>query len=316
MHIKECERKNFIYGEIYNGRINILKTKKYSHDKRQIVSAVFILMLAILTILSSCSSNNVKGENGKITVYTSFYTMYDFALKIGGDKVNVVNMIPSGMEPHDWEPSPRDIAGLSGADLFIYNGAGMEGWVDKVIESIKNDKLITVETSKGISFEKPVHAHVHQEEALTHETEHSHHSHEYDPHVWLNPRNAKIQMKVIKDALVQVDRENSRYYEENYNFYAEKLDELDKKYKEAAASFSRKEIVVSHAAYGYLCSAYGLEQFSLEGIASDSEPTPARMAEIIDFIRKHDVSVIFSTVFPAPRLWMQLPEKQVHVLQF
>ena len=100
-------------------------------------------------------------------------------------------------------------------------------------------------------------------------------------------------MKVIKDALVQVDRENSRYYEENYNFYAEKLDELDKKYKEAAASFSRKEIVVSHAAYGYLCSAYGLEQFSLEGIASDSEPTPARMAEIIDFIRKHDVSVIF-----------------------
>ena len=131
MHIKECERKNFIYGEIYNGRINILKTKKYSHDKRQIVSAVFILMLAILTILSSCSSNNVKGENGKITVYTSFYTMYDFALKIGGDKVNVVNMIPSGMGPTIGSQAPGILQFIRG-DLFIYNGAGMEGWVDKM----------------------------------------------------------------------------------------------------------------------------------------------------------------------------------------
>lgn len=255
----------------------------------RVIALALISAAMCLMLLASCSTNNEDAGNGKITVYTSFYTMYDFTSKIGGDKVNVINMVPPGTEPHDWEPTPKEIAGLSKAELFVYNGAGMEGWVEKVLGSINNDNLIVVETSKGISLEESAHEHEEQESR----DESSGHDHEYDPHVWLNPMKAKIQLKAIKDGLVQADPENSRYYEENYNLYAEKLDELDKKYREAVSTFSRKEIVVSHAAYGYLCSAYGMEQYALEELAGDTEPTPAKMKEIIDFINDHEVKVIF-----------------------
>jgi len=252
------------------------------------IAAAIILMLVFLMIISSCGSGIKEADDGRITVYTSFYVMYDFASKIGGERVNIINMVPAGMEPHDWEPSPRDIAGLSEADLFIYSGAGMEGWVDKILGAVNNRNLVAVETSKGIDILKSYHFHEDSEE----EPGHSHDEHIYDPHVWLNPINAKMQMKAIKDALIQVDVMNRDFYEKNYNYYAEKLDELDKKYREAVSSFSRKEIVVSHAAYGYLCDAYGLEQYALDSITG-GEPTGAKMGEIVEFIRNHDIKVIF-----------------------
>lgn len=271
----------------------------------------FISLLAITILFSSCSTNrtnNTNIENGKVTVYTSFFTMYDFTSKIGGDKINIINMVPSGMEPHHWEPSPKDVAGLSHAELFIYNGAGMEGWAEKVLDSINNENLIAVETSKDVSVQKSNHTHASEEHNTESGKEHSNeehntkndgghfhdnHNHDYDPHVWLNPMNAKIQMKAIKDGLIKVDPLNQEYYQQNYEIYAQKLDELDRKYKEAVLTFSKKEIVVSHEAYGYLCTAYGLTQVALEGIASESEPTPAKMAEIVDFVKEHDVKVIF-----------------------
>lgn len=248
------------------------------------------LILVFSFILSSCGTGDTGADNGKLTIYTSFYVMYDFATKIGGDKVNVINMVPAGMEPHDWEPSPKDIAGLSGADLFIYSGAGMEGWVDKIVEAVNNKNLVVVETSKGITLRESSHSHAHEDGEAN--TGHFGDEYQYDPHVWLDPKNAKMQMKAIKDALVQVDGKNSGYYEENYNYYAAKLDELDRKYREAAKTFSRKEIVVAHAAYGYLCSAYGIEQIALDSITG-GEPTGSRMKEIIDYIREHDIRAIF-----------------------
>lgn len=288
-----------IFRRNYTSHLDVLKMKKTGFNgKRLRIYKAIVSMLVILAALCSCSSYNIKTGSGKITVYTSFYTMYDFTSKIGGDKVNVTNMIPPGMEPHDWEPSPKDIAGLSAADMFVYSGAGMEGWVDKVLGSINNDSLVVVETSKGIPVEKSYYVHEETEQ----ENQHSHGDDEYDPHVWLNPLYAKIQMKAIKEGLIQVDPDNRQYYEENYNFYAEKLDELDKKYRETIGSFSRKELVVSHAAYGYLCSAYGLEQVALEGITSGSEPDPGKMTEVIDFVSEHGVRVIFFDGFSSSKV--------------
>ncbi|HZK28473.1 MAG TPA: metal ABC transporter substrate-binding protein [Thermoclostridium sp.] len=263
-----------------------------------LIAITFIALFTASMLLSSCSANNTNStnhEDGKVTAYTSFFTMYDFTSKIGGDKVNIINMVPSGMEPHHWEPSPRDVAGLSHADLFIYNGAGMEGWAEKVIGSISNGDLIAVEASKNIAIQQSQHTHESGENDTEADKGHSHndHNHDYDPHVWLDPMNAKIQMNAIKEALIGIDAENTEYYQQNYEFYAKKLDALDEQYKEAVATFSKKEIVVSHKAYGYLCTAYGLTQIALEGIASESEPTPAKMAEIVDFIRDNDVNVIF-----------------------
>ncbi len=253
-----------------------------------------IFIISCIVLLQGCSAKNgVDAEDGdqRIIVYTSFYTMYDFTGKIGGDKIRIKNLVPSGIGPHHWEPSPKDMASLEKADLLIYNGAGMESWIDKVLASVKSKKLVAVEASKGIELIN-----------INHDEKHDHHSLGYDPHVWLNPLNAVKQMETIKNALQDADPENSEYYENNYLLYKEKLEELDNEFKEAVKEFNRKEFVVAHEAFGYLCQAYGLEQVPIEGLNADSEPTPSRMAEITKFARENDIRVIFFEELLSPKV--------------
>lgn len=236
-------------------------------------------------------------REGKLSVYTSFYPMYDFARKIGGDKAHVVNLVPEGAEPHDWEPTAGDIAGLEKARVFIYNGAGMEHWVEDVLASLQNKGLIVVEAAKGIPL---LEGHSQREDEEGHEEGRRHAS--YDPHVWLNPMNAKKQMETIKDAFVQADPDNRAYYEANFMKCAADVDALDREFQDALSALPKREIVVSHQAFGYLCAAYGLTQVGIEGLAPDSEPDPARMAEIIEFAKAHAVKVIFFEELVSPRV--------------
>lgn len=256
--------------------------------KKVIISVSCLITVISLVFISGCSIK--KGtdieQNNKKLVYTSFYTMYDFTNKIGGDRIILKNLVPSGTEPHDWEPTPSDIAGIEKADVLIYNGAGMEGWIDKVLKAINNKNLISVETSKGINLLKSDH-----EESL-----------EYDPHVWLNPLYAKQQMLAIKNVLVNADPSNKDYYEKNYTDNANKIDGLDKEYKNAVAQFTRKDIVVAHQAFGYLCNAYGLSQIAIEGVNPDVEPTPSRMAEISKYAKENNVKYIFFEELISPKI--------------
>lgn len=234
------------------------------------------------------ASGDAKNSNtgDKLKVVTSFYAMYDFAEKIGGDKVSVINMVPAGIEPHDWEPAASDITNLEKAQVFIYNGAGMEHWVDTVLDSLSNKELVITEASSGITLQKG-----HSEEEGT-----------YDPHVWLNPENAKSEMNNIKEAFIKADPNNEAYYSENYETYAAKLDALDKKYKETLTVLENKDIIVAHEAFGYLCNAYGLNQVGIEGLSPDSEPDPSKMEEIIQFAKDNKVKVIFFEELVSPKV--------------
>lgn len=239
-----------------------------------------------------------------LTVMASFYPMYDFARKIGGDRVTVTNMVPAGTEPHDWEPSPSDIVALEQADVFVYSGAGMEHWVEDVLASLDNRELVSVEASSGIQLLEGHHHHEDEEEAA-HQDEDSH-AHEeeasYDPHVWLAPLNAKQEMENIKNALVEADPDNAEYYVANYETWGARCDQLDQEFKSGLSDLKSQDIVVSHEAFGYLCEAYGLHQMGIEGFSPDSEPDPARMAEIQDFVTEHQVKVIFSEELVSPKV--------------
>lgn len=242
---------------------------------------IFILglLLTVTFFFSGCQSEGDE-ENGKLKVMASFYTMADFSEKIGGDKVDVVNMVPAGTEPHDWEPSPKDIVALEKADIFVYSGGGMEHWTDDVLESLESENLVVVETTDGVQL---------LESQASEEGEEEH----FDPHVWLAPQNAQQQMRNIANALIEADPENKDYYESNFEEYAEKLKTLDEKFRAELREFSRRDIVVSHEAYGYLCKVYGLKQIAIEGLSAESEPDPARMAEIIDLVKEENIKVIF-----------------------
>ncbi len=243
-----------------------------------------------VSMLTGCSGPKEKdSDSRKLEVMASFYPVYDFAAKIGGDKVAVTVMVPPGTEPHDWEPAAVDIKKLEDADLFVYSGAGLEHWVDDVLASLKNKKLVTVEASEGVILREG-----HGEEGED--------SGQYDPHVWLNPENAKKEMENIKNAFIKADPENQDYYETNYTTYSARFDELDQEYKEALSSLPNKDIVVSHEAFGYLCDAYGINQIGIEGLSPDSEPDPARMAKVIDFVKENKVKVIFFEELVSPKV--------------
>ena len=217
-------------------------------------------------------SKDNKDSSNKIKVYASIYPMYDFAKKICGDKADVYNMTSTGSEPHDFEITSKDMANLTKANLFIYNGGGMEHWVDTVKDSIKELKY--VETSSNID-----------DKGL-------------DPHFWLSPIKAKKQMENIKNALAEIDAANADYYNSNYNFYADRLDELDNHFKNVLSNIKNTNVVVTHPAFGHFCEEYSLNQVA---IARD-EADPKAMSDTIAFIKNNDVKAIFYEDFSSSKL--------------
>lgn len=230
-----------------------------------------LISLAIMVFLSlaGCKQNNETSE--KPQVYTSFYAMYDFAKQIAQDKADVYILCATGQEPHDYEPTAKDIANLSDADILVYNGMGMEHWTDSVLSSLKNSDLLCVNTS----------------DYAEHITEES------DPHIWLNPDNAYKQLEAIADALSQKDAANASFYAENLADAKEKLDTLKKDYQTAVEGFSTRNIVVSHKAYANLCEAFSLNQIPINGITNSDDPTPMQMAEIEQYVKDNNIKYIF-----------------------
>jgi zinc transport system substrate-binding protein len=242
------------------------------------------IVIILLLMLTGCTSSKTQIEDGKLKIYTSFYTMYDFTSKIAGDKADVVNLVSNGTEPHEWEPSTTDMVNLEDADILIYNGAGMEHWIDKITDSLENEVLL-VEASEGVAL-------IDDELAEGNS----------DPHVWLDAKNAKIEMENIKNALVKADEVNSDYYEANYEKYAIMFDELDDELKNRLEALDNKNIIVSHEAFSYLCKAYGLTQTSIGDLEADAEPDAKKLTEIIEFAKTNGVKTIFFEELVSPKM--------------
>lgn len=316
--------------------IRMPQTRRMRVSESGILRRAALALCACLlctAVLGGCGAetSDEPVDPSRLQVMASFYTMYDFAQKIGGEHVQVTCMVPSGTEPHDWEPSTKDITRMEQADVFIYNGAGMEHWISDVLAGLSNKKLISVEALQGVSLlrsaeeedghdheaahadedEEDSHDHADEEDAsvsnaAAHEDDtadhtvvaapdgHDAHEHgEYDPHVWLDPMNAKQEMQNIFEAFSEADPEHRADYQANYEKWVKQLDELDETYQTTLENLSERNIVVAHEAYGYLCRRYNLTQVSIEGMSPDSEPDPGRMADIIDFVRANNVRAIF-----------------------
>jgi zinc transport system substrate-binding protein len=191
------------------------------------------------------------------------------------------------------------------AKVFVYNGLDMESWVGKTLESISNKELIVVESSKGAELIKNTHDEEHHdgeehEEDEKHEDEHEHG--EYDPHLWLSLKEAKVQTKNIRDALVQADSINKDFYEKNYEEFAKKLDELYNEYKKKFDTVQSKYFITGHAAFGYLCRDFGLEQKSVEDVFAEGEPTPQKLKGLADFSKKNNIKTIFMEELASPKV--------------
>lgn len=252
------------------------------------ISTMLILLFSILLVGCEGTTHTVDGENdASLNIYASIFPLYDFAKKIGGDFVKVHLMVPPGTESHDYEPSPRDMVALAEADVFVYNGTGFETWAEQAVDTLDEEKTHIVNTTEHLPLM------THEVEQTEHKGEHvDHHHGAYDPHVWLDPNLARQQASTIKDVLIDIDPENAKTYEANFERLSEQFASLDEALRDVVTHAERKEIIVSHEAFGYLTASYGLEQVAVSGLSPSDEPSQKELQHIIEFGQEHDVQVI------------------------
>ncbi|MDW7650976.1 MAG: zinc ABC transporter substrate-binding protein [Bacillota bacterium] len=292
---------------------------------------IFLLLVTIVSVflLTGCGKQPTVGNEGdsgtqpQIVVYTSFYPLYDFTDKIGGERVDVHHLIPAGVDPHNWEPGPQALAHLSQADLLVINGLGMEPWVDKITDSIDGG-LMVVNTSTGV---EPLtnyggHGHddgdVHDNDAHDDENAHDNNDHDDegddhtglpDPHIWLDPLLALHQAEQIAQALTGLDPEHADVYQDNLAEFTQRIKELDAEYRDVLGNAGRDKFIVTHLSFAYLAKRYGLEQLGISGLSPHVEPSPAQMKGIVDFAREHGIRFIFQEPLASQRLASVLAEE-------
>ncbi len=305
-------------------------------------SLVLLCACAMLIVnLVGCGTpQTTAADDGKLPVVASFYPVAFLTEQIGGDKVSVKTMVPTGSEPHVWEPTPNDLVDVGKSKLFVYLGLGMDAWAPNVLSSLGKDAPASVEASHDVeplTYEQEHADHDHDHDHDGHDADHDHdhdadhdhdhdadhdhdhdadhhdHDHEHghshsgvDPHIWLDPIRSKALAKNILDALVEVDPSNKDYYENNYNELAKKLDEVNAAYESGLSGIKDKKIVVSHEAYGYICSRYGIEQVGISGLSPDTEPDAKTMAEIVDLVKNDHIKVVFYEELVSPKVAKQI----------
>lgn len=264
-------------------------------------SLAFTVISAVL--LSGCASKSASSD-GKLNVVTSFYPMYEFTKQVAGDHANVIALIPAGAEPHDWEPSAKDMTQLKNANVFVYNGI-VEGWVDQALKSAENKNRVVVEAIKGIELMEGLPEDEHEEDQKKEDKDHKEEAHEdhiLDPHVWLTPVLAQKEVEAIVVGLTQADPAHKEDYRKNADAYIGKLKALDESFKTGLKNVKRKEFVTQHAAFGYLAKEYGLTQVPIAGLSPEEEPAPDKMAEIIKFAKENKVQTIFFETLVDPKV--------------
>ncbi|CEG28295.1 metal ABC transporter solute-binding protein, Zn/Mn family [Bacillus sp. B-jedd] len=257
--------------------------------RKQLI-ALFILLAG--TLLSACADDTrqqTEKSPDKLSIYTTVYPLQFFAERIGGEHAEVHTIYPPGADEHTFEPSQKDMIALAESDLFFYIGLGLEGFAEKAKTSLKNEDVTIVAAADKINLEK---AALENEEDGHEEDEHGHSHSGIDPHIWLDPVYAKELAKSVMDGMAEKMPENRADFEKNYQKLIGDLDQLDKKFKVTASSAKNKEIIVSHAAFGYWESRYGIRQTSIAGMSTASEPTQKDMEKIISTVRKNGIKYI------------------------
>lgn len=227
-----------------------------------------VLVIFAAAIVAGCSGAS-PGSN----VVAAFYPLAYAAERIGGPSLHVDDLTPAGAEPHDLELTPRAVARIENARVVLYLSHGFQPAVSKAVEQAKGQR---VDVLAGL----PLHASVGSEEGLT-----------ADPHVWLDP---VLFARIAKRIGVVLHRPSTRLRRD--------LITLDHKYRNGLRSCERREIVTSHAAFGYLAARYHLRQVPITGLTPESEPTPQELARAVKLVRRTHATTVFFETLISPRL--------------
>lgn len=268
-------------------------------------TALWAAFLLISMFLYGCSSdkspsgNENNNNESTLHVYTTIFPIQDFTEKIGKEHVDVESVYPPNVDAHSYEPSTRLMTKIASADALIYNGAGIEGFVDAAAKALENEDVKIYKASEGIEMltgsnedsHEEEDSHNHEEEAHNHDEEESHNHGDADPHVWLDPVRAITIAENIKNALSELKPEAASEFEENFLALKQELEAIDTEFAETIEKANKKEILVAHAAYGYW-ERYGVIQYSITGMSPTQEPTQKQLTEIIETAKEHNINYV------------------------
>ncbi|ACZ42484.1 periplasmic solute binding protein [Thermobaculum terrenum ATCC BAA-798] len=260
---------------------------------------IALLLPIIFALMVSCGSQgNSPVEHTGVKVVTSVYPLYELVHQVGGNRVEVTNLVPAGSEPHDMELTPGDINTLMSAKLIVYIGGGFQPALEEALQNIDSE-VVKLDVTKGLQTIPAS-----QSEGTEHDHSEEHASEElaFDPHVWLDPVLMKQITYEIRDTLSQIDQRNKAYYEENASNYAKQLDQLNSEFERGLSNCRTRYFITSHAAFGYLARRYNLIQVPITGLSPESEPSPKRMQEVVELARKHQAKVIYFETLVDPRV--------------
>ncbi|MEZ5140825.1 MAG: metal ABC transporter substrate-binding protein [Acidimicrobiales bacterium] len=278
---------------------------------RTISRPIALLALVAALSLAACGSSEGAGGNpdATIQVVASFYPLQWVAERVGGDVVSVRNLTPTGAEPHDLELTPKDVAKIDDADLVVYL-SGFQAAVDDAVADTGAPALDAADHA-DLDLAATEDGHDHADEADDHVEEADDHGEEagVDPHFWLDPTRLAKVADAVADRLTELDPDEAATFQANAKDLLSDLDELAADLAAGLADCSSRDLVTSHAAFGYLAQRYDLEQVGISGISPDAEPSPSDLADLADFVEEHDVRTIYFETLVSPAIARTLADE-------
>ena len=246
--------------------------------RRIFVVIIFLIITTVVLSYLAINDEDTNNSNGKIGVGVSIGPEVEWVNAVGGDKVSVTLMVPEGSDPHTYEPLPSQLAQVSDAKMYVEIGTPLEfetNYMDK-IKSANPDMLI-VNASQGIQL-------------IPNSAENE--SDTKDPHDWTDPKNAMIMVNNIYNGLVQVDPKDKDYFQKNRDQYIQQLQELDENTTKLLKGKKNTDILVYHPAFGYYAKDYNLTEVG--AMLNDEEPSPQRIAKMVDIAQQNNITVLFN----------------------
>jgi zinc transport system substrate-binding protein len=255
---------------------------------------IFVFILSILTAFGTWSYtaylkpkpvDQTPNPQNKFKVSTSFYPIYAFTKAITEDKIELNNITPAGAEPHDFEPSAQQITQIYSSSLFIYNGAGVDAWAEKLAQNLESKNVKTLNLSQKLVSQDLIISDGYK-----------------DPHFWLDPILAQNQTDLILDEIVKIDTVNKDFYSTNSKAFKSQLQGLDTKYKTKLNNCFQNKVVVSHDAFSYLSARYGFEIVPISGLAPESEISLQEISQITNKIKAENIKYLASEALLDPKI--------------
>jgi len=256
-------------------------------------SLVAVTGIAIVVILALISNINIRTpDENAVTITATFFPIYDWARNVAGEKATVRNLTPPGMDPHDLDPKPEDLAVIVASTVFVHSGrAGMEPWLDKVLPMIDQTKTTVVDATLGVDL-------IHGQGGFT------------DPHFWLDPHGAVTGVQDIELALEKADPTNAAYYRQNAQTYITSLEALHEAFVANLTTVRIRTILTFHQSFGYWKRAYNLTEVGIYGFEPEGEPSAAHMQELVRLADGYKITTVLASDLDDPR-WCQVLADQI-----